>query len=81
MMTESQTDTCNYNLVIAVGFVTFATVNYLTKFVVPAQACQTAPQKWKWRNVATSLLHSLITGIWAPICFYQVSVVEKSPEE
>jgi len=62
---------CSYHTVVAAGFVTFALVNYLTKYVVPAEACQTSQQKWKWRNVATSFLHSLITGIWAPICFYQ----------
>merc|ERR1711860_132190 len=26
---------------------------------------------WKWKNVATSLIHSFITGLWAPILFYQ----------
>ncbi|XP_035288900.1 TLC domain-containing protein 2-like [Anguilla rostrata] len=25
---------------------------------------------WKWRNIATSFVHSLITGIWAVLCFY-----------
>ena len=65
-------DTCSYQTVITIGFLTFTTVNYLTKYLVPSQASQTAQQKWKWRNVATSLVHSLITGLWAPICFYQV---------
>lgn len=27
--------------------------------------------QWKWRNVATSLIHSIITGVWAPLVFYQ----------
>ncbi|TSN39314.1 TLC domain-containing protein 2 [Bagarius yarrelli] len=25
---------------------------------------------WKWRNISTSFVHSLITGIWAVLCFY-----------
>lgn len=62
---------CDYQAAIALGVVTFATINLMTKYVVPAEACHTSQQKWKWRNVATSFIHSLITGIWAPICFYQ----------
>ena len=63
---------CDYQVVIALGFLTFSTVNFLSKYVVPLQASQSKQQKWKWRNVATSFVHSLVTGIWAPICFYQV---------
>lgn len=62
---------CDYQVVIALGFLTFSTVNFLSKYVVPLQASQSKQQKWKWRNVATSFVHSLVTGIWAPICFYQ----------
>ena len=65
-------DSCDYKTVIATGFLTFSAVNFLTRFVIPDSACQSPQQSWKWRNVATSFLHSLITGIWAPICFYQV---------
>ncbi|KAJ8342216.1 hypothetical protein SKAU_G00321440 [Synaphobranchus kaupii] len=25
---------------------------------------------WKWSNISTSFLHSLITGTWAVLCFY-----------
>ncbi|XP_076832129.1 TLC domain-containing protein 2 [Brachyhypopomus gauderio] len=25
---------------------------------------------WKWRNVSTSFVHSLITGLWSVLCFY-----------
>lgn len=70
-MTDNPPDTCSYQAVIALGFVTFTTINYLSKWVVPATACQTSQQKWKWRNVATSFIHSLITGVWAILCFYQ----------
>merc|ERR1711936_800547 len=63
---------CDYQLVIGIGTVTFAVVNSLTGLIVPEVACQTRQQKWKWRNVATSLVHSLVTGVWAPLSFYQV---------
>ena len=72
MARDTQTETCSYQTVITLGFLTFTTVNYLTKYLVPVQASQTVQQKWKWRNVATSFVHSLITGLWAPLCFYQV---------
>jgi len=70
-LTLTVVDSCDYKTVIATGFITFSTVNFLTRFVIPDSACQNPQQSWKWRNVATSFLHSLITGIWAPICFYQ----------
>lgn len=91
------------HLLITAGFLAFASVNFLTRFITPRAARQTAKQKWKWwglnkmttnkylrlnltcitrksthkhivcrRNVATSLVHSVVTGIWAPICFVQV---------
>ena len=25
---------------------------------------------WKWRNIATSLVHSTITAVWSPLGFY-----------
>ncbi|XP_067864315.1 TLC domain-containing protein 2 [Heptranchias perlo] len=25
---------------------------------------------WKWRNTSTSVVHSVVTGIWAVLCFY-----------
>jgi len=62
---------CDYQLVIGVGAATFALVNCLTGRLVPEVACQTQQQKWKWRNVATSLVHSAVTGAWAPLAFYQ----------
>ncbi|XP_028856891.1 TLC domain-containing protein 2 [Denticeps clupeoides] len=34
---------------------------------IPDTACRNT---WKWRNISTSLVHSLITGIWAVLCFY-----------
>jgi len=71
MARNTEADTCSYQTVITLGFVTFTTVNYLTKYLLPSQASQSVQQKWKWRNVATSFVHSLITGVWAPICFYQ----------
>lgn len=62
---------CNYMLVVGGGMATFALVNYVTGWLVPDMANKTFQQRWKWRNVATSLVHSIITGIWAPLAFYQ----------
>jgi len=55
---------------IAIGFTLFSCVNYLTKYMLPSSATKTYQQKWKWRNVATSLVHSFITGIWSPVVLY-----------
>ena len=63
----------DYPLVIVGGAATFAVVNIVTGQLVPDSACKTQQQKWKWRNVATSLVHSIITGIWALSVFYRVS--------
>jgi len=60
---------CDYKIVIAVGVLVFTLVNWLTSNLVPAIACQTAQQKWKWRNVATSLVHSAVTAVWVVISF------------
>jgi len=55
---------------IGLGLTTFTIVNFLTRFIIPKLASQTQQQRWKWRNVTTSLIHSLITGIWSPLAFY-----------
>jgi len=68
---EEQEQGCQYQVVVGVGAATFAIVNCLTGWLVPGVACKTAQQKWKWKNVATSLVHSAITGLWAPLTFYQ----------
>ncbi|XP_062409002.1 TLC domain-containing protein 2 [Sardina pilchardus] len=39
----------------------------ISKLSMPESACRNA---WKWRNISTSFFHSLITGIWAVLCFY-----------
>jgi len=70
IMSETH-ECCSYKTVIAAGFITFSLVNYITKFIIPSEACHNHQQRWKWRNVATSLVHSFITGVWAPICFFQ----------
>jgi len=56
---------------VVIGLSVFSATNYLTNFLVPDSANKTAQQRWKWKNVATSLFHSFITGIWAPLAFYQ----------
>jgi len=62
---------CDYVILIGVGMLVFTLVNWLTGSVVPSSACQTEQQKWKWRNVATSLVHSTVTAVWTPVAFYQ----------
>ena len=64
-------DSCDYVILIGVGVVVFTLVNWLTGSMVPASACKTEQQRWKWRNVATSLVHSTVTAVWTPVAFYQ----------
>ena len=61
---------CPYPVVIIGGTVTFALVNKLSGHLAPSS--QTPQQEWKWRNVFTSLIHSIITGLWAVSVFYKV---------
>lgn len=49
----------------SVGF--FKLVNYgLGKLPIPETARRNA---WKWNNISTSFVHSLITGVWSVLCF------------
>jgi len=59
------------HLMIGVGAATFLLVNTVTDRLVPVSICHTPQHKWKWRNVATSLLHSLVTAVWSLVAFYQ----------
>ena len=54
------------------GAATFLLTNLLAGLLVPAAASRNQQQRWKWRNVATSLVHSVITGLWALAAFYEV---------
>jgi len=60
---------CPYPVVIIGGTVAFALVNKLSGHLAPSS--QTPQQEWKWRNVFTSLIHSIITGLWAVSVFYK----------
>lgn len=45
----------------------FKLVNYvICKLPVPETAQRNT---WKWRNISTSFVHSLITGVWSVLCF------------
>jgi len=55
---------------VSLGFFSFCITNYLTRFLLPSSAQNTSQQSWKWKNVATSLVHSIITGIGSPLAFY-----------
>ena len=50
-------DGADTQFLVAVGAVTFAGVNCLAGRLVPPSARTTPQQRWKWRNVATSLVH------------------------
>lgn len=39
----------------------------VSKLPMPESACRNA---WKWRNISTSFVHSLITATWAVLCFF-----------
>ena len=65
-------ESCRWWLVTGCGVITFVLVNSITDLLVPASASNTKQQRWKWRNVATSFIHSLITGLWALAAFYKV---------
>lgn len=46
----------------------FRLVNAGVSFLpIPESAHRNA---WKWRNIATSFVHSFITAIWAVLCFF-----------
>ncbi|XP_020495045.1 TLC domain-containing protein 2 [Labrus bergylta] len=51
----------------SVGF--FRLVNAgVGRLPIPETARRNA---WKWRNIATSFVHSFITAIWAVLCFFR----------
>ncbi|KAF7668864.1 hypothetical protein LDENG_00282840 [Lucifuga dentata] len=51
---------------VSVGF--FRLVNAgINKLPVAESACR---NRWKWRNICSSFVHSLITAIWAVLCFF-----------
>ncbi|MGH0180081.1 UNVERIFIED_CONTAM: hypothetical protein FKN15_003673 [Acipenser sinensis] len=55
-------------LIVGASFGLFNIVNKVfDRLPVPESALRNT---WKWRNISTSLVHSLITGIWAVLCFY-----------
>ncbi|XP_010863404.3 TLC domain-containing protein 2 [Esox lucius] len=56
-------------LTTSVSFGFFKLVNCgFSKLPIPESACRNG---WKWRNICTSFTHSVITGIWAVLCFFR----------
>ena len=70
-----ETDEKNYyNIVTISSFILF-NVNaliFLPK-LAPRSAKKTPEQLWKWRNIANSLIHSILSGFGAMIKFVQFS--------
>ncbi|GCB72676.1 TLC domain-containing protein 2 [Scyliorhinus torazame] len=55
-------------LIVGVSFGGFKLINRGLGYVpAPESALRNT---WKWRNICTSMLHSVVTGIWSVLCFY-----------
>ncbi|KAM9801377.1 TLC domain-containing protein 2 [Neosynchiropus ocellatus] len=55
-------------LTTAGSYVFFRLVNNgVSKLPIPESACRNA---WKWRNISTSFVHSLVTAVWGVLCFF-----------
>jgi len=67
---ESEEDVNYGPLWTAISFCFFALTHFLLKLTTPSSALNTTSQTWKWRNTANSLIHSMLTGIWALLSFY-----------
>ncbi|XP_067010877.2 TLC domain-containing protein 2-like [Anabrus simplex] len=55
----------------------FTLNSFLLRFIVPRTAKQNVKQEWKWRNTVNSLIHSLITGLWSCLCFWETPEVRE----
>ena len=60
-------------IVTIISFLLHYLVNILADYFVP-ETCHSEDKKWKWRKVATSFVHSSITGIWSLLSIYQVTL-------
>ncbi|XP_075218225.1 TLC domain-containing protein 2-like isoform X2 [Lycorma delicatula] len=49
----------------------FSNSIWVLSAIVPTNARKSKHQEWKWRNIANSLVHSIITGCGACIYFWQ----------
>ncbi|XP_069471506.1 TLC domain-containing protein 2 [Ambystoma mexicanum] len=56
-------------LLVAASFTSFHLLNRAVERLIPApQSAQR--NRWKWRNIWTSFVHSLLTGSWSLLAFY-----------
>ncbi|KAB7505850.1 TLC domain-containing protein 2 [Armadillidium nasatum] len=55
---------------IFVSFWIFFILNKSLTFVIPKAVLKTDKEKWKWKNIMISLIHSVVAGLWAVICFF-----------
>ena len=61
----------HYKAYVSASFFFFVVVNgCASRYFVPTSASNSRKQKWKWCNIFTSLVHSCITAVWAPLLFY-----------
>lgn len=55
-------------LIVGGSVAAFALINWAAGLLpMPESALRNT---WKWRNICTSLVHSVVTGVWALLCFY-----------
>ncbi|KAL7642129.1 UNVERIFIED_CONTAM: hypothetical protein RMT77_006689 [Armadillidium vulgare] len=54
---------------IFVSFWIFFILNRTLNFILPKAVLKTDKEKWKWKNIMISLIHSVVAGLWAVICF------------
>ncbi|XP_055338305.1 TLC domain-containing protein 2-like [Paramacrobiotus metropolitanus] len=58
--------------IIVGSAVAFAVVNQLFRLYKPWSGATPSKTQWKLRNIATSMLHSCITGIWSFTSFFLI---------
>ncbi|XP_048746766.1 TLC domain-containing protein 2-like [Ostrea edulis] len=52
---------------VFISLVGFYVLSVFAEVLIPRAAENHA---WKWKNISTSLVHSIISGLWSCICFY-----------
>ncbi|CAH0394764.1 unnamed protein product [Bemisia tabaci] len=73
MSLETYQDFTNsYLLSIFSALVFYGNNRWILPRFVPKNARHSKKSEWEWINIANSLIHSFITGMWALFCFWQV---------
>lgn len=70
-MKEVDTSTMGY-VTCAFSVCVFSIVNNVLTSTVPSQFTKNYLRSWRWKNILTSLIHSIITGFGAIWCFAEL---------